>query len=465
LNDQQQARTANAPAGTHLAKTLAAFVVRAARDELPPLALERAKMSLASTIASAAAGVSIPSSRITREMEMEAGGASEAAVWFSPARLPARSAARVNAVASDAAASDDSDLRSIAHIGTIVSTTSMAVAQKLGLGGMPVLRAMVLGYEIAGRIDEALTPGRMQRGFHGSVSTVFGGAVAAGTLLSLDEAQMTQAIALAATSIGGIAIAADTSWAREYHAGLSAMLGLQAALAAKRGFRAEPAVLDAPRGFLSAMNGQATEDIARDLGASWDIVTDMAIKLMPGGHPYHAIAEAAANAAIAGDVVAEDVDRIVLSAAQLLNLHSPTHPTDLVEAAHSVVYFAAAAVADRGFRWEHIEPAKMSDPVIRRLLDRVTIDPNPVPLPDRFPHRHGGTVTIVMKDGRQFSHTCKAPRGSGPCGVEWSDVDAKYRHLVPMSGLPPRAVEASLASLHAFETLSEVSALARCLTP
>jgi 2-methylcitrate dehydratase PrpD len=465
LNDQQQARTADAPAGAHLAETLAAFVVRAARGELPPMALERAKMSLASTISSAAAGVSIPSTRIIREMEMETGGAPEAAVWFSSARLPAHSAARVNAVASDAAASDDSDLRSIAHIGTIVSATSMAVAQKLGLGGMPVLRAMVLGYEIAGRIDEALTPGRMQRGFHGSVSTVFGGAVAAGTLLSLDEAQMTQAIALAATSIGGIAISADTSWAREYHAGLSAMLGLQAALAAKRGFRAEPAVLDAPRGFLSAMNGQAVEDISRDLGASWDIVTDMAIKLMPGGHPYHAIAEAAANAAIAGDVAAEDVDSIILSAAQLLNLHGPTHPTDLVEAAHSVVYFAAAAVADRGFRWEHIEPTKMADPVIRGLLDRVAIDPSPAPLPDRFPHRHGGTVTIVLKDGRRFSHTCKAPRGSGPHGVEWPDIDAKYKHLVPMAGLAPQIVEASLASLHAFETLSEVSALVRCLAP
>jgi hypothetical protein len=31
---------------------------------------------------------------------------------------------------------------------------------------------MVLGYEIAGRIDEALTPGRGERGFHGSISTI-----------------------------------------------------------------------------------------------------------------------------------------------------------------------------------------------------------------------------------------------------------------------------------------------------
>ena len=42
----------------------------------------------------------------------------------------------------------------------------------------------------------------------------------------------------------------------------------------------------------------------RDLGDTWDIVTDMAVKLVPGGHPYHAFGEAAANAARAGDIAA-----------------------------------------------------------------------------------------------------------------------------------------------------------------
>jgi 2-methylcitrate dehydratase PrpD len=446
-----------------LAQDLAAFVTGPASRDLPPLALDRARMSLASTVASAAAGVAIPSARIVREMEIEAGGAAQSTVWFDGAMLPARSAARCNALASDAAASDDSDMRSIAHIGTIVSTTAIALAEAHASTGHDVLRAMVLGYEVAGRIDEALTPGRMQRGFHGSVSTVFGGAVAAGTLLRLDAEQMTQALAIAATSIGGIAISADTSWAREYHAGLAAFLGLSAASAAARGFVAEPTVLDAPRGFLLAMGGEVSDDLTRGLGESWDIVTDMAIKLMPGGHPYHAIAEAAAEAAIAGEVDPAAVERIILSAAQLRHLHGPTHPTNLIDAAHSVVYFAAASVADRGFRWEHAQVEKMRDPTIVALLDKVEIDPDPPPLPDRFPHRHGGTVTIVMKDGRRHTHTCKSPRGSGARGIDWADVDAKFRHLLPLSGLPSARVEASLDCIHGFDAAGDAQRLARLL--
>src|SRR4029434_1540045 len=283
-----------------IAGELARFLASTNVTDLPPLALERARMVIASTIASAAMGVDIVSSRIIRELAREHGGSEQATLWFDGGRrLPSADAARVNAVMSDAAASDDSDLRSIAHIGTIVSTSSIAMAEQTGADGRDVLAAMVYGYEIAGRIDEALTPGRSERGFHGSIATIFGGAVAAGTLLKLTQGQMTQAIALAATSIGGLMVAANTSVAREYHAGLSAMLGVHAALAAQKGFVAEENVLEMPRGFFAAYGGDHLDDVTKDLGNEWDIATNMAIKLVPGGHPHHAAAEAAANAAMA----------------------------------------------------------------------------------------------------------------------------------------------------------------------
>ncbi len=447
-----------------IAGELAKFVTGTTVDDLPPLALERARMVIASTIASAAMGVDIASSRIIRELARERGGAPEATVWFDAgSALPVADAARVNAVMSDAAASDDSDLRSIAHIGTIVSTTAIAMAERTGAGGRDVLAAMVLGYEIAGRIDEALTPGRGERGFHGSVSTIFGGAVTAGTLLALTPAQMTQAIALAATSIGGLMVAANTSVAREYHAGLSAMLGIHAALAAHKGFVAEEHVLELPRGFFSAYGGDHLPDVTMGFGTSWDITTDMAIKLVPGGHPHHAAAEAAANAAIAGNVDPLDVASIVLSSAKYRTLPGPKHPTDLIGLAHSPAYFVAAAIVDRGYGWIHASPEKVADSVIAGLIDRITVDPDPPPYPDRFQHHHGATVTITLKDGRRFSDHVDFPRGSAPRGIDWADVDAKYRRLVPLSGLAPEEVEASLEVVHDFDAVKTVSELTRLL--
>jgi 2-methylcitrate dehydratase PrpD len=447
-----------------IAAELARFVTGTRVDDLPPLALERARMAIASTIASAAMGRDIVSSRIIRELARERGGTPEATLWFDGGgALPVAEAARVNAVMSDAAASDDSDLRSIAHIGTIAATVGIATAERTGASGRDVLAAMVLGYEIAGRVDDALTPGRNERGFHSAISTIFGGAVTAGRLLSLASEQMTHAIALAATSIGGLTVAANTSVAREYHAGLSAMLGIHAALAARKGFVAEEHVLEMPHGFFSAYGGDHLDDVTKDLGASWDITTDMAIKLVPGGHPHHAAAEAAANAAIAGDVDPSDVASIVLSAAKYRTLPGPRHPTDLIGVAHSPAYFIAAAIADRGYGWIHASPEKVADPVIAQLIDKITVDPNPPPYPDRFPHHHGATVTITLADGRRFSSHVNFPRGSAPRGIEWADVDAKYRRLLPLSGLASDKIEASLAVVHGFDAVKAVSELTRLL--
>jgi len=447
-----------------IAGTLARFAVQTHIVDIPPLALERAEMCISSTLASVAAGTKIDSARIIRELALEDGGAPQSTVWFKNHKLPVTAAAKVNAVASDAAASDDSDMRSIAHIGTIISTASIAMAEHTGASGMQVLEAMVVGYEIAGRIDESLTPGRMKNGFHGSFSTVFGGTVAIGKLLQLNEEQMSQAIAIAATSIGGMAIAADTSCAREYHAGMAASSGIQAALAAKRGFKSETGIFEKPRGFLSALGGTAIEDITKNFGDSWDICTDMAIKLMPGAHPFHAVAEAAANAAIEGNVHPDEIKEVMISAAQMKDWMAPHHPTDLISAAHSVVYFVAAAIVDRGFTWKHINKESMMDPKIAALQDKVIFDPHPVPLPDRFTHRHGGTVIITLKDGRKISNTCRAARGSGPTGVTWDEVDSKFNHLMPLSGFDANRIQQIRESVRHFRTLSSVTSLTHLLS-
>ena len=67
---------------------------------------------------------------------------------------------------SDAAASDDSDLRNIVHAGTTLVATALATAERNAANGEEVLAPIVLGYEAAGRMGEAITPGFSGRGFH-----------------------------------------------------------------------------------------------------------------------------------------------------------------------------------------------------------------------------------------------------------------------------------------------------------
>jgi hypothetical protein len=68
-----------------------------------------------------------------------------------------------------------------------------------------------------------------------------------------------------------------------------------------------------------------------------------------------------------------------------------------------------------------------------------------------------------MSDGKQYRSTVNAPVGSGPRGIEWSDVNAKYQALVPESGLSPERINQSLDLIHHFDEVKDVGELARLL--
>ena len=442
-----------------VAGEIAAFVTRQSYADLPAKAIEHAEMLISSTIASASLGSTIESSRIVRTLEVERGGKAEATVWFGAAeKLPVAAAARVNAVMSDAAASDDSDLRNIVHAGTTVCATSLAVAEKLGSSGEDVLAAMVLGYEVAGRINGAMIGGLQTKGFHGSIVAIFAGAVAAGRLMKLTQPHMAQAIALSATSMGGLHAAASTSVAREYHAGVAALMGVNAAQAAALGFRAEEHILETARGFFEVYGDKPdVAQVTRDFGKRWSILTDMGIKLVPGGHPSHAVAEAAANAARAGNVSPDEVETITISRPGFRALTGPQHPTDLIGVAHSPAYFAAAGVADRNFTWVHAFEEKINNPVIRRLLDKVRVAEPPTENLERY--KSGAIVTIRTRDGRSHSSTVYAPKGAAMLGIDWADVEGKYRALAPYAKLSGGNLEASMKVIRNFREAKKVSEL------
>jgi 2-methylcitrate dehydratase PrpD len=456
----QSARTPAAAAPT-LAAALSRFLNGVKYSDLPPLAIDHAKMILASTLASAASGTGFESARIVRTLAKEQGGAAEAQIWFDGARLPLGEAARVNAMLSDAAASDDSDLRNVAHTGTTLTAVGLAVGERSRSTGQQILAAMVAGYEAAGRIGEALASSR--RGFHASAIVAFGGVVAAAKLLGLTDEQMANAIRLTATTMGGLAMGTD-SWAREYHAGNAALAAVNAALAAGRGFTANEDMLEAPRGFLQVF-GDAQADpgaVTRDFGKEWDIVTHLAIKLVPGAHAFHPTVEAAVNAARQANVPPDQVDSILVSGAQGRTIVRGARPKDFVEAIHSLSYFVASAVADRDFSWIHATPEKIANPVALRLMDLVERDPNPAG-PARSAASWGGTVTIVTKSGARFVSSVEAPRGSGPRGIDWKDVDEKFRHLMPDARVPAARMEQILAVVHRFQEVKAVAELNRLI--
>ena len=451
-----------------LARQLAQFATKAFEGDLPPRLLELAKMVVASTLASAARGYRIPCVEAFRTVALESGGTPDATLWFNATRVPAAAAAAVNNASSDAPGMDDTCMLLIGHFGGPSTAAALATWERLARMGTSVpatqvLKAIVLGYEIGSRLDLALTPGRMDQGFHSRVTTVQSAVVAAGLVLGLTQEQLAHAMALATSDAGGMAIGADhASDHRPYHAHQSALEGTRLARLAQLGATGRPDVMEAPRGYFSAFGGQELSDVTKDLGERWNFVDYMAIKLVPGAHPFHVFAEAGTAAMVENDIDVDDVARIIISGEQLTGVQMKDwidirHPRTLSDAAHSVVYFVAAAAADAksgGFTWEHMDAAKMTDPRIARLQDLVEIDPKPVPLTNpRFVHLDGGRVSVVTNSGQVFTKHVSFPSGSARV-VQWPAVREKFRRLVGTAGVPHDKVDEILRRIERFEDLA-----------
>ena len=138
-------------------------------------------------------------------------------------------------------------------------------------------------------------------------------------------------------------------------------------------------------------------------------------------------------------------------------LTGPQHPTNLIGVAHSPAYFLAAGVADKDFSWVHATPQKIHNPAVARLIGLVEADPSPPPV--HYDWSWGGTVTIVARSGARYTSTVDAPRGSGPRVIEWSDVEAKYRALLPDSKLPAKRIEDILKVIRSFERVKNLPAV------
>jgi hypothetical protein len=57
------------------------------------------------------------------------------------------------------------------------------------------------------------------------------------------------------------------------------------------------------------------------------------------------------------------------------------------------------------------------------------------------------------------TNTVKIPKGAASLGVDWADIEGKYRALVPNAPLSKEKIEASLKVIKGLKSAREVSEL------
>jgi len=374
-----------------LTDMLASFVAETA--DIPQAAVEPAKTVILDTIGVALAATDRKIGRIiTRHVAEAPGSPASASVLGSSLKASPEMAALANGTLANALDFDDGS-----HLSTHILPAALAVAEHHRLPGKAVLDAFVVVYEASARLTQAIdAKRRQQRGpthrgwWHVGLVGPIAAAMATCRLLKLDRRQTATAIGIATCSSGGFRRNMGTM-AKALHSGNAARAGIEAATLARRGFTADPAIIEEPLGFLQAVVLPEDRDLAaitERLGHPFVLEGLLRIKRFPACNPGHPLIDAALRLVNEHAIRAEEVESIAadLHTFSLLRLE----PWDDESAGFSGAFLIAATLVHGRFTLDELSDEVVHDPRITVLMKRI----------QHVPAAEPETITVALKGNR-----------------------------------------------------------------
>ncbi len=411
---------------------------------VPPRALDDARRSVLDGLGSMLAGSLEPQARMMQTVAQGLGHSNQATV-FSAGRASAAGAALANGAATHILELDDIHKTSTIHAAAPVISAALAVAERERASGAAFLSAVVLGYEAALRIGEAVNPSHY-RHWHptGTVAT-FGAAVAAGHLIGLNAAQMLDALGSAGTQAAGLwEFNASGAMSKTLHPGKAAMNGILAADLAKLGFTGAATILEGPRGFFAATTQEHDASLVTagleqlESGRVWK-VSENGYKLHSCcGHTHTAIDAALKLRTERGWSAEQTLEQVrevrLWTYGPGWEIVSETNPRTPYQAKFSLAYVVSAALLEGAvglaqFGPERFGPGGVVEPDIAQLLTRVrsTVSSD---LTAQYPATWPARIEIELSSGEVLRGGGDFPRGNMENPVSTAQLEDKFSSLV-----------------------------------
>jgi 2-methylcitrate dehydratase PrpD len=434
---------------------LAEFAAEIKSDVIPDKARQETKRAILDVIGTSLAGSAEDCGRIITEfVRTESGGIGEAAVIGAGFRAPASLAGLANGTMAHALDYDDVGLH-IGHPSVAVVPAAIAAAEALGSSGKDFLDAVVIGYEIAGRIGHGAGRLAYAKGFHGtSVYGVFGAAAAVGRLMGLTTEQMRCAFGIAGSEASGLRANFGTM-TKPLHAGETARGGVMAAILASRGYTADPNIIETKVGYGSAILGEYDlEAMTADLGRDFMVAHGVDIKKYPCCAGTHQALDAVLNLRARYELGMEDVDEITVEASEAAeNLLIYPRPQSGLQGKFSMQYTVAAAMLDGGLKRSTFTDASAFRPEMREAIEKVNVNWT------RGGSGPDGTgVKVRTKDGSTVEWETTVVRGSAADPLSKEELIAKFLDNAAVA-LPEGEAREVMQLVEALDGADKIAAL------
>ena len=390
----------------HETVRLAEYAAGLRYDDLPRHVVQRAKDCITDTVAVISQGSTLPWSRIVIRYAQRTGAGGRSSILGADGpNVQAPAAALANGALAHAFESDNLTRPGAGvHPGGTLLPPALAVAQELGSSGRDLITAVIAGFEVMYRIGRATKHSNERHGFHAPGTTgPFGAAVAAGKLLRLDAATMTNALGIAGSLAGGLmefARSGTGAMVKRLHLGRASESGVLASSLAADGFTGPQSVLEGQAGFLKVFCTEwEIADLTSGLGSEFATM-NLCLKRFP----VHMTAQTAVQAIL--ELRAEhgfngaQVDRVnVAGNERMATVNNIPDPTDIMMAQYSIPFCVALALFRDPRDPASFDDSALTDANIRAMCQRITVtvaDP---------PSNIAGAsnVTVWLKGGRRIA--------------------------------------------------------------
>lgn len=408
---------------------LAQFACETRLEDVPANVVEHCKLILADTIPVIGAGMRQKEMRSLVERHLPKAAAGRASVIGTGKRAGPFDAAMLNAIAGVWLELDEGHFYTNGHPGIHVIPAALAHAQEHGVSGRDLLLAIVLGYEVCGRIGGAYRM-RVVVQTHGTFG-VIGATVAVGRLSGLNPREMREAINIAAsTPLGGNRqTMLDGATVRNYYPGHANFTGQMAVRLVQSGFTGP---IDAPSVTFGKILADdfSPERAAMGLGSRWLLIDDY-IKLYPSARYVHCAIDALLDALsrVPGKRLApESIARVEVHGYRMLVFCGEQRPKSMFGTQFSTPFSVATILYHGRSDLDVFGEAAFANPAVLDLAARVEMIEVPE-LNRNFPQEIPARLRIVLKDGTTYEGKCDMPKGERSNPHSAQEIERKYYQL------------------------------------
>ncbi len=451
------------------------FAMNTSYDDLPEDIIHEVKRSLLDSIGAVFTGAATEKGKIAMNLSRRLGGTAESSVIGSTMKVSCTNAAMVN---SELMYSLDFD--AVPHITPFVIPPVLAVAESIHASGKEVISAIVIGQELARRINDSMNvllakvagDAKTPDIFGNSNEHMLGACLAVGKLLNLDDEQMGNCLGIAGylCSLPTGRDWEDTmpkSIIKYSPAGWNCQASVTAALLSEQGYTGNRNVLDSQFGFHMFYGASVwnPSKIVDDLGKTWKF-TDCQYKLYPCCRFLQSSLDCLLDLMEENEFKPSEIESITAYSLPFLAHPDQHQVTTQIDTQYSFPYAAAAVVfgIKPGVDWQDMNV--INDPKIQAFMKKINIlgDPRAGAEKAKDPRSWYAKVEIVARNNTYTSETLYS-KGTNMEGYRLSDdtLIEKFKHNATKI-LTQNKIEKAIECIWNLEKVDDISELMKFVT-